>query len=69
MSIVSVRKLTRDYHQGEHTVQALRGVDLDIQPAEFTALMGPSGSGKSTLLNLIGGLDKPTAGSVEIEGK
>lgn len=68
MSIVSVRKLTRDYHQGEHTVQALRGVDLDIQPGEFTALMGPSGSGKSTLLNLIGGLDKPTAGSVEIEG-
>jgi putative ABC transport system ATP-binding protein len=68
MSIVSVRELTRDYPQGEHTVQALRGVDLDIQPGEFTALMGPSGSGKSTLLNLIGGLDKPTAGSVEIEG-
>ena len=51
MAIVSVRGLSRDYQQGEHTV-----------------LMGPSGSGKSTLLNLIGGLDKPTAGSVEIEG-
>ena len=68
MSIVSVRELTRDYQQGEHTVHALRGVSLDIEPGEFTALMGPSGSGKSTLLNLIGGLDKPTAGSVEIEG-
>ena len=68
MSIVSVRELARDYQQGEHTVHALRGVSLDIEPGEFTALMGPSGSGKSTLLNLIGGLDKPTAGSVEIEG-
>lgn len=68
MAIVSVRELSRDYQQGEHTVRALRGVSLDIEPGEFTALMGPSGSGKSTLLNLIGGLDKPTAGSVEIEG-
>ena len=68
MSIVSVRGLSRDYEQGVHTVRALRGVDLDIEPGEFTALMGPSGSGKSTLLNLIGGLDEPTAGSVEIEG-
>ncbi len=68
MSIVSVRGLSRDYEQGVHTVRALRGVDLDIDPGEFTALMGPSGSGKSTLLNLIGGLDEPTAGSVEIEG-
>ena len=66
MSIVSVRGLTRDYPQGEHTVHALRGVSLDIEPGEFTVLMGPSGSGKSTLLNLIGGLDKPTAGSVTI---
>ena len=68
MSIVSVRGLSRDYEQGVHTVHALRAVDLDIEPGEFTALMGPSGSGKSTLLNLIGGLDEPTAGSVEIEG-
>jgi putative ABC transport system ATP-binding protein len=68
MSIVSVRGLSRDYEQGGHTVHALRSVDLDIQPGEFTALMGPSGSGKSTLLNLIGGLDQPSAGSVEIEG-
>ena len=68
MAIVSVRGRSRDYQQGEHTVHALRGVSLDIEPGEFTVLMGPSGSGKSTLLNLIGGLDKPTAGSVEIEG-
>ena len=68
MSIVSVRGLSRDYVQGEHTVHALRAVDLDIKPGEFTALMGPSGSGKSTLLNLIGGLDQPTSGSVKVEG-
>ena len=68
MSIVSVRGLSRDYEQGVHTVRALRAVDLDIEPGEFTAVMGPSGSGKSTLLNLIGGLDEPTAGSVAIEG-
>ncbi len=67
MSIVSVRGLSRDYVQGIHTVHALRSVDLDIEPGEFTVLMGPSGSGKSTLLNLIGGLDQPTAGSVKIE--
>ena len=68
MSIVSVRGLSRDYAQGIHTVHALKAVDLDIEPGEFTVLMGPSGSGKSTLLNLIGGLDQPTAGSVKIEG-
>ena len=66
--VVSVRGLCREYHQGEHVVRALRGVDLDIQSGEFTALMGPSGSGKTTLLNLIGGLDRATAGSVCVEG-
>lgn len=69
MSIVTVRGLTRDYTQGAVTVRALRGVDLDIEPGEFTALMGPSGSGKSTLLNAIGGLDEPSGGTVEIEGR
>ena len=66
--IVTVRGLTRDYAQGAITVNALRGVDLDIAAGEFTALMGPSGSGKTTLLNLIGGLDKPTAGAVVVDG-
>lgn len=66
--IVKVRGATRVYAQGEVKVQALRGVDLDIHPGEFTALVGPSGSGKSTLLNLIGALDKPTSGTVHLEG-
>ncbi len=69
MSIVSVRGLAREYLQGTITVHALRGVDLDIEAGEFTALMGPSGSGKTTLLNLIGGLDGPSAGSVEVDGQ
>ncbi|MBX2796366.1 MAG: ABC transporter ATP-binding protein [Myxococcales bacterium] len=69
MSIVSVRGLSRDYTQGAVTVQALRGVDLDIEEGEFTALMGPSGSGKTTLLNQIGALDEPTAGTIIVEGK
>lgn len=68
MPIVSVRGLSRTYTRGEHKVHALRGVDLDIEAGEFTALMGPSGSGKTTLLNLIGGLDAPTAGSVVVDG-
>ncbi|MEZ4238355.1 MAG: ABC transporter ATP-binding protein [Myxococcota bacterium] len=69
MPIVSVRGLTREYQQGAVTVKALRGVDLDIESGEFTALMGPSGSGKTTLLNLIGALDEPTAGTVTVGGQ
>jgi len=69
MAIVSVSGLTRNYQQGTHTIRALRGVDLEIEPGEFTVLMGPSGSGKSTLLNLIGGLDEPSGGAVLVEGK
>jgi putative ABC transport system ATP-binding protein len=69
MPIVSVRGLRREYPQGQVTVRALRGVDLDIEEGEFTALMGPSGSGKTTLLNLIGALDEPTGGAVTVAGK
>ena len=68
MAIVSVHGVKRSYQQGEVTVQALRGVDLEIEAGEFTALMGPSGSGKTTLLNLIGGLDTPSAGTVVVDG-
>ncbi len=67
--IVTLRGLTRHYAQGALTVKALRGVDLDIEAGEFTALMGPSGSGKTTLLNLIGGLDEPSGGSVVVDGR
>ncbi|MCB9781053.1 MAG: ABC transporter ATP-binding protein [Alphaproteobacteria bacterium] len=67
--IVTVRDLHRHYQQGEITVKALRGVDLDIGRGEFTALMGASGSGKTTLLNMIGGLDSPTSGTVLVDGQ
>jgi putative ABC transport system ATP-binding protein len=66
--IVSTRQLHRTYLQGEGEVHALDGVDLDIEPGEFVALMGASGSGKTTLLNLIGGLDRPTRGEVQVDG-
>ena len=68
MSIVSVQEVQREYTQGEFVVKALQGVSLEIEEGEFTVLMGPSGSGKSTLLNIIGGLDSPSSGSVQVEG-
>ncbi|MFH1885873.1 MAG: ABC transporter ATP-binding protein [Pseudomonadota bacterium] len=66
--IIKVRNLVKDYGKGQVLTKALRGVDLDLVAGEFTAMAGPSGSGKSTLLNMIGGLDTPTSGSVEVEG-
>jgi putative ABC transport system ATP-binding protein len=68
-SIVEIMEATKVYHQGKVDVHALRGLSLNVQKGEFTAICGPSGSGKTTLLNLIGALDTPTSGSVVLEGK
>ncbi len=67
--LVSLRNVTKTYQRGPEKLTVLHGVDLDIETGEFVALMGPSGSGKTTLLNLIGGLDNPSDGEVEIEGE
>ncbi len=66
--LISLRGLRRFYGQGAARVHALDGVDLDIAPGEFIAIMGASGSGKSTCMNIIGCLDRPTAGSYEFSG-
>ena len=67
--IISIRDLRKIYRLGEVEVQALRGVDLDIQPGEFVSIIGPSGSGKSTLFHILGGLTPPTSGSIHIAGR
>ena len=68
-TVIQGRDLHKVYQQGTLEVPALRGVDLHVGAGEFTALVGPSGSGKSTLLNLIGTLDKPTRGSIQVAGQ
>ncbi|HKN57285.1 MAG TPA: ABC transporter ATP-binding protein [Gemmatimonadaceae bacterium] len=67
--IVSLRDVHRDYPLGAERVHALQGVSLDVEREDYVAIVGPSGCGKSTLLNLIGVIDQPTSGSVEIGGK
>src|SRR5579864_9364646 len=66
--VVRATALVKTYRMGEVEVQALRGVDFDLRPREIVVLLGPSGSGKSTLVNILGGLDVPTAGTVEYAG-
>lgn len=68
MTLLRLQDIGKRYRQGEVEVQALEGINLTIKEGEFTALVGPSGSGKTTLLNIIGGLDAPTQGSVELNG-
>jgi putative ABC transport system ATP-binding protein len=65
-SLVRVRGVHKTFVRGSEKIDVLQGLDLEVRQGEFLALMGPSGSGKSTLLNLIGGLDRPTSGSVEV---
>jgi|SRR5215211_4814379 len=66
--VVSARDLTRRYGSGETAVDALRGVSLDVDERRLTAVMGPSGSGKSTLMHIMAGLDRPTSGTVSLDG-
>lgn len=68
-SLIIARRLTKRYSVAATTVDALAGVDLDVSEGEWVAVQGPSGSGKSTLLNLIGGLDRPTSGSIAVAGR
>jgi putative ABC transport system ATP-binding protein len=66
--LISLRQITRVYGSGAAEVRALDGVDIDITPGEFVAIMGPSGSGKSTAMNVIGCLDRPTSGRYRFDG-
>lgn len=68
-AIIETENLSKTYLLGQETVEVLKDINLAIEPGEFVSIMGPSGSGKSTLLYLMGGLDKPTAGSIKIKGK
>ena len=67
--LVRLRGVSKSYRRGDIVIPVLEGIDLDIAQGAFEAFMGPSGSGKSTLLNLISGLDRPTAGRVEVAGR
>ncbi len=69
MTLIECRKLTRSYKKGELTITPLKDLDLDVADGDFLALMGPSGSGKTTLLNLIAGIDRPTSGSLKVDGR
>ena len=69
MTVIRAQQIKKTYNPKTIPVHALRGVDLKIEKGEFTAIVGPSGSGKTTLLNIIGGLDRPSDGTIEVGGK
>jgi putative ABC transport system ATP-binding protein len=68
-SLVTLKGVVKRYRRGRQVMEVLHNLDLDVARGEFLALMGPSGSGKTTLLNLIGGLDRPTEGEVDVAGE
>lgn len=68
MQIIETKNLNKTFKMGDLDIEVLKDINLSIESGEFVSIMGPSGSGKSTLLYLIGGLDKPTSGSVKIKG-
>ena len=69
MTLIECKDLTREYRRGENVIRPLDGLNLAVERGEFLALMGPSGSGKTTLLNLIAGIDRPTRGSLTVDGQ
>ena len=69
MEVLTVRNLTKTYGKGDTAVTALKNVSFQVNKGEFIAIIGSSGSGKSTLMNLIGGIDRPSSGTVTIDGK
>lgn len=69
MAIVQLKDVTRAYESGDHVLNALNKVNLELDEGKFVVVLGPSGAGKSTLLNLLGGLDSPTSGQIVVDGK
>jgi len=69
MSVIEVRNVNRDFNNGKQVTKVLKNISLTVDEGDFVSIMGPSGSGKSTLLYLLGGLDRPTSGTVSINGR
>ena len=69
MAQIECRKLSKEYHKGDTVIRPLDKLDLDIEEGKFISLMGPSGSGKTTLLNLIAGIDRPSSGTLTVDGQ